>query len=157
MVTMRREGRVHAFAREEHAASMVEFAVVAPVLLVFMFGIVDFGRALFVYNNMQDAARRAARLAAVQPSPNPCASSATVRDSVSAWVRDFSNVTPQYTLNMRCVNAAGNDATTDVTDVKVTISGYQFQPLIPLPAWGLRALTFAKSAGSRFEGAPDGS
>ena len=51
--------------RAPRGQSMVEFALILPLLLIVMFGIVDFGRAIFAYNSVSNAARSAARVAVV--------------------------------------------------------------------------------------------
>jgi hypothetical protein len=45
--------------------AMVELALVLPVLLLIMMGIFDFGRAVFAYNSLSNAAREGARIAIV--------------------------------------------------------------------------------------------
>jgi Flp pilus assembly protein TadG len=50
--------------------SMVEFAIVAPVIFFLLFGIVDFGRAIFYANEVTNGARDGARMAILQT--NPC-------------------------------------------------------------------------------------
>jgi Flp pilus assembly protein TadG len=42
---------------------LVEFALVLPIFLVLVFGIIDGGRAIFAYNQMAQAARSVARVA----------------------------------------------------------------------------------------------
>jgi hypothetical protein len=42
---------------------MIEFALVSPVLLLLLFGIVDIGRAVFYYDTVNHAAREGARMA----------------------------------------------------------------------------------------------
>ena len=42
---------------------MVEFAIVAPILLLFLFGIVDFGRAIYTYVTLNQAVNEGARVA----------------------------------------------------------------------------------------------
>jgi Flp pilus assembly protein TadG len=44
---------------------MVEFALTVVLLLVMLFGVIDFGRALYTYHFLSDAARDATRWAAV--------------------------------------------------------------------------------------------
>ncbi|MFN3929767.1 MAG: TadE family protein, partial [Thermoflexus sp.] len=44
---------------------LVEFALILPVLLLFMVGIMEFGRVLFIYTEVSNAAREALRAAAV--------------------------------------------------------------------------------------------
>src|SRR5690349_20360326 len=49
--------------------SMVEFALIVPLLFLFILGIIEMGYALFVYTSVQNAAREGARSAAVRPCP----------------------------------------------------------------------------------------
>jgi hypothetical protein len=49
--------------RGERSQAMTEFALVAPVLLLLTFGIIDFGRALYFYAAAGNAAREAAHAA----------------------------------------------------------------------------------------------
>lgn len=50
---------------KRRAQSLVEFAMVLPVLLLFIMGTIDFGRALFTYAQASSQLRQALRLAAV--------------------------------------------------------------------------------------------
>lgn len=52
----------------ERGATMVETAIVLTTLLALMFGIVDFGRALYTYNFVGTLAREGARWAIVRGS-----------------------------------------------------------------------------------------
>lgn len=45
--------------------SLVEFALVLPILLILLLGILDFGRAIFAYNSVSNGARSGARVAIV--------------------------------------------------------------------------------------------
>src|SRR6266849_2033255 len=69
-------------------STLPEFAFVLPVLFAMLFGIIDFGRALYAYHFVSDAAREATRWASVRgstcnPGLDSCpASPATVRDFV---------------------------------------------------------------------------
>ncbi len=51
--------------RCQRGQSLVEVALVLPILLVILLGIFDFGRAVFAFNTVSNAAREAARLAIV--------------------------------------------------------------------------------------------
>jgi len=51
----------------EKGQSLVEFALVIPLLLLLVIGIFEFGRAWMTRNLMTGAAREAARMAAVPP------------------------------------------------------------------------------------------
>jgi Flp pilus assembly protein TadG len=52
-------------ARQDRGAAAVEFALLLPVLLFLVFGIIDFGRALNAQITLTQAAREGARLAAL--------------------------------------------------------------------------------------------
>jgi hypothetical protein len=51
----------------QRGAAMVEFAIIGLLFFVLLFGIIEIGRAFFVYNTLQEATRRGARVAAVCP------------------------------------------------------------------------------------------
>jgi Flp pilus assembly protein TadG len=51
--------------RDDRGQSLVEFALTLPMLLVVMFMITEFGRALYQYNILVQATREAARTAVV--------------------------------------------------------------------------------------------
>ncbi len=50
------------------AQSMVEMALILPVLLLILFGLIEFGRALFIYTVVSNAAREGARQGLVAPA-----------------------------------------------------------------------------------------
>jgi TadE-like protein len=52
---MRRDG--------QRSQALIEFALVSPVLLLLLFGVVDIGRAIFYYDTISHAAREGARTA----------------------------------------------------------------------------------------------
>jgi hypothetical protein len=47
----------------QRSQALIEFALVSPVLLLLLFGIVDIGRAIFYYDTLNHAAREGARSA----------------------------------------------------------------------------------------------
>lgn len=59
-----------AFLREERAAAMVEFAIVALLLFLLVFGTIDWGRYLFQRTIMVNAVREGARYGAVATAEN---------------------------------------------------------------------------------------
>ena len=52
-------------SRRSIGQSMVEFALILPILLIVLVGMLDFGRAIFAYNSVANAARSATRVAIV--------------------------------------------------------------------------------------------
>ena len=61
----------------ERGTAVVEFALVAPILFLLVFGILDFGRALNYYNDVTQLAGQGARAAAVIRNPDGTAIGAT--------------------------------------------------------------------------------
>lgn len=51
-------------SRAQTSQALIEFALISPVLLLLLFGIVDIGRAVFYYDTVNHAAREGARTAA---------------------------------------------------------------------------------------------
>jgi Flp pilus assembly protein TadG len=62
--------RLRAFRREQRGTAVVEFALVAPILFLLVFGILDFGRALNYYNQLTQLAGQGARAAIVNNNPD---------------------------------------------------------------------------------------
>jgi len=56
--------------RDTRGQSLIEFALILPMMLVVMFMITEFGRALYTYNVLATAARAAARAAVVSGAGN---------------------------------------------------------------------------------------
>jgi Flp pilus assembly protein TadG len=59
--------RVRNTLKNENGQSLVEFALVVPLLLLLVIGIAEFGRAWMTQNILTGAAREAVRLLAVPP------------------------------------------------------------------------------------------
>lgn len=69
------------FVRDESGVALLEFAILSTVLLLLVFGAIDFGRAMFTANNLAAAARDGARFGATMTTPTP----ATIRTRVLAY------------------------------------------------------------------------
>ena len=89
MITIRiarvRRGPRNRFAGRggsQRSQALIEFALISPVLLLLLFGVIDIGRAVFYYDTLGHAAREGAR-AAVQAS-NQLPTNADVLSTVSS-------------------------------------------------------------------------
>ena len=49
----------------EGGQSLVEFALILPIFMLVLFGIIDLGRGVYAYNTIQNAAREGVRVAIV--------------------------------------------------------------------------------------------
>ena len=121
---------------KQKGATTVEFAIVASVMLMILFGVIEFGRVMFVGNALAESTRRGARLAAVCPVGDPMPAQAAVlagADGVSLIDADLTvaNVSIAY-LDVNgapVANPAVNLAA--IRYVRTSIVDYQQQMLIP--------------------------
>lgn len=108
--------------RGERGVTAVEFALVAPVFLMFVLGIFDFGRLFFVKNTMQYAVGQTARFVMVNPT-SPQATVETYAAGQASAI--FAGIT--FTAD-----APGTDVDAGTGVSYRTISGsYTFVYLIP--------------------------
>lgn len=120
----------------QQGVTTVEFAIVGAVLFVVLFGVLEFGRVLFVANIMVEGTRRGARLAAVCAIGSGGVPTATVfanGDGNSRFVPGLNtgHVVVSY-LNQGgapVVNPGVNMAS--IAYVRVRIVGYQQALMIP--------------------------
>ncbi|MEK7365559.1 MAG: TadE family protein, partial [Candidatus Deferrimicrobiota bacterium] len=107
-----RAKRIRNTLEHEKGQSLVEFALVVPMLLLLVFGIAEFGRAWMTQNILTGAAREAVRLLAVPAPPGgPAAANAraiavlasagitTATISVNNALVAFDNVSVTVTYN----------------------------------------------------------
>jgi hypothetical protein len=69
------------FLRGERGQSLIEFALTLPMLLVVMFMVTEFGRALYQYNVLAQATREGARVAVVSAEDDAPAAGEARMDS----------------------------------------------------------------------------
>jgi Flp pilus assembly protein TadG len=70
------------FVRGTRGQSLVEFALILPMMLVVMFMITEFGRALFQYNVLTTATREGVRMASVSSSSSYSDVATAAADSI---------------------------------------------------------------------------
>ena len=118
-----------AWLRDRGGATAVEFAMIAPVLLLFVFGILEFGRALWVHNALQQTAIAGARCEGIAQSSvgstaacNGTSVTSYVVGVASQWGITVPSSGVTVSANTTCAGAAGFSA--------VTIN-YTFQTAVP--------------------------
>lgn len=114
----RTRATMRGFRRENRAAAMVEFAIVAPLLFILVFGIIDFGRAFFLLNNLTNATRDGARLGATLPYE--AGSDAQIEVWVRARINDVNKDSGSVVVYRETVS--GQKA------VRVRMESYPFRP-----------------------------
>lgn len=98
----------------QRGSTTVEFAIVGVLTMLFMLAIVDFGRALYTYHLVSDAAREATRYAIVRGSSCSavgCPASAT---DIQTYIRGISPGVDATQLNVT-TTWSGNPANGCVT------------------------------------------
>jgi Flp pilus assembly protein TadG len=107
------------FRRDQRGAAMVEFAIIAPLLFALLFGIVDYGRLFFIYNNLTNAVREGARIGAVSgmTSADQTIVIAAVRSRINDRFRDSGTVAITYPV------------TGVVRTARVQLTNYPFKPV----------------------------
>jgi Flp pilus assembly protein TadG len=76
--------KLRRLTRSERGTAVVEFALIAPLLFLLVFGIIEFARILNAYNDITQLAGQGARAAAVSVNPDGTAvgaSSGTIDDA----------------------------------------------------------------------------
>ena len=127
--------------RRSRGQAMVEFALVAPMFFLVLFGIIEAGRFVFYYETLNNAAREGARYAIVNgantlgcptgppaPGSTPCdaaGNDVTARVKKAAFgVLNPITVVPQWSPD----NGRGS-----TVNVSATFTYRALVPLVPLP------------------------
>jgi Flp pilus assembly protein TadG len=74
--------RMRNFIRQTSGVAAIEFAIIAPILILFTFGIIELGRAFFFKQNLVTATDAAARLLYIEPTTNLATLKATIADQL---------------------------------------------------------------------------
>ena len=147
----RPRGRLRAFTRNERGTALVEFALIAPLLFLLLFGIVDFGRALDYYNQVTQLAGQGARAAVVNRNPDGTA----ITSGSSLQSQLVSKYTAQPELKngiVVCITQVPTNVGDPVT-VKVSYQ-FHFLPLIGAAGGALGGLTLSSTQTERAEVVP---
>lgn len=117
----------------DEGQSLVEFGIVAFLLVMLLFGVIEIGRMVLVYTAVANAARAGVRYAIVHGSDN-----LATADQIKTVVKNFLSTSPvdatraTITINYPACNDPG---------CKVTVTAtYPYDPLIsyfPLPTINL--------------------
>jgi hypothetical protein len=118
----------------ERGTTTVEFALVGTVLFIVLFGVIEIGRALFVWNTITEATRRGARVAVVCPPNHGAVREVSVFGAPGGG--DTSPILQGLTtanVALEYLDDAGNDTggAFPISFVRVGINNYQHTLLIP--------------------------
>lgn len=124
--------------RKRQGAAAVEFALIAPVFFLMIFGMIELGRAVMVKQVMTNAAREGARLA-VLDSTTPMAT--TVKNTVATYLTNGG--IPGATVNDVTIDPAEPTSAAYGAPVTVTVQvPYSRVSWLPVPVYlGSKTLT----------------
>ena len=106
--------------RARRGAALVEFAVVAPILMLILLGTIEFGRVMLLKNSVTAAAREAAREATL-----PSSTEQTVTDAATNYTDQVSPETATVSISPLLISVEAGDMIT----VTVTIPASAISPL----------------------------
>jgi len=151
----------------QKGTSMAEFAVVALVFFMIIFGIIEFGRLLYTHNALTDAARRGARYAVLhrqvpalgEPDPITCVKNVAIYGETNINPTTCAPTGPPLINGLTATNVvveyqglSPDPYGMNIGTATVTIQNYNFILSIPLlrrtlvmPAY--RTTLTAESAG----------
>jgi Flp pilus assembly protein TadG len=114
--------------KNERGSTLVEFSIGVTVFVTAMFGVLEFGRLLWVHNALTDAARRGARYAVMHSASDETSVKNIVVYGDAAgtgqpMINNLSTANVVVTYN----SFGLNDGT-----VSVSITNYQFQFVVPI-------------------------
>jgi Flp pilus assembly protein TadG len=151
-------------AGDESGVALVEFALVVPILLVLLLGMLDFGKAFNYWIDETQLASSGARWAVVNASPGQCLDGTTAT-SLQAYIqcqadtKELRNGGTNSVVNKArvCISfppVSGHTSPLVGDPVRVTVSvAYTWLPLISQRI-GLAAATISGSSTMRLEAPP---
>ena len=122
--------------RHVRGSALVEGAMTMTVLLMMLFGILEFGRAVWIYNSLANVSREAARYAMVHGESSKAPATT---DDVAKIAKYYAVGMDSSQLNVAVAWLPNNKAG---SDVKVTIS----YPVFPMAALAIRSQLNLSSA-----------
>ena len=146
--------RARAFGRGERGAAVVEFALVLPILMLFVFMFIDAARGFYTINSLVSSVREGARYASAQNLTCPVPTTAqqnAVKDRVirSAVLFGGAQVT-RAMVEVEMLPAGG-----PCESVRVRIRDYPFRTLTPINrVLATDSIPITREAEFRWERAP---
>lgn len=113
-----------AFTRRDRGAAAVEFAIVVPLLLLVLLGLVDFGRLFYVEVSLANASREGARAVAIGRT---AADVTAIVQASSPGVADMSSLGDLSLLSVQQQRCPSNGSTNAAVTASVA-----FRWLIPV-------------------------
>ncbi len=116
----------------ERGQALVELAVMTPILLLLIAGIIEAGRAFYAYNQLANASREGARYGVFSPTDSTGVTAA-VRQELPSWLDGATadpkcaaaSANPSFGTCNTSTNARSGD------QLRITVS-YNYTPIMPI-------------------------
>ena len=125
--------------RDHRGQALVEFALILPIFVLILVGLFDFGRAIYAFNTVNQAAREAARLAIVDQTiahvqAEGASSAVSLGVDAADVVVDFRDRNTPDTPGSCTAAVVGDDNNTDgiVLCLAVVTVPYQYEAATPI-------------------------
>ena len=118
---------------QERGQSLIEFAMVLPILLLLAMGTIEFGRAYYQYNTLSKSVREGARYMSMHGYTTAEQTNAKRMACHGNTTGSGTPCVPGLTTGNIAVTSRGGGTTlaTPPQWIKVAVTGYNFQPLFP--------------------------
>jgi len=116
--------RIGNFLKDRRGVTAIEFAIVSPILILMIFGVIETGRFMFINNAMDSALANSARLWMVDPSTPESTVKATYCERFTLTSCD----TTQFVVSTKTVDGQNWRTLSASTDFTSPVAG-----LLPLP------------------------
>ena len=125
---IRRRRRSAPSVRQRRGATVVEFALVAPLLFLLIFGFIEFGRFVMVQQSLTNGAREGSRKASLATTSSELTADAAVRSYLQTVIPDSSDVN-KVRVSITPASLAGISSGTSITvAVEVNSSSVSWLP-----------------------------
>ncbi len=113
--------------KSDRGAAAIEFALVFPLFVAILFAIVHFGFVFFIWNDMGNAAREAARRLSVDDSISEAQAANVVQNWLTQWPATFSvtacKIAAETSNSSNCTSANSVSVTVTAPMSEVSIIG----------------------------------
>lgn len=125
--------------RRNRGQSLVEFALVVPLFILMLFGLIDLGRYVYATNAMNQATREAARVGSVQGWAQDCGGASSRTVCIQNTTNGRMVGVPTTTVSSSCSRTVGTGPITvtadncqpgDVLSVQASTSFSMLTPVI---------------------------
>jgi Flp pilus assembly protein TadG len=123
LLRLARFPRVRRFARDAEGAVVVEFALILPLFVIFVFAVMEFARAYQAMNAVISAAREGARVAAVAPDPTSAAWADSAKKRAKAVASSMFTTDTIVVANPTCDGAVPNACRVVTVSTSMTLKG----------------------------------